>query len=212
MRPARRDNHPRAAENITAKPHPEQFPDRGHAEQHPQWQVSRRGVAVASQHWYHRSTDTNAQTAPRHRRGGSRTSWSTGQQSRLMQDAAAQSPDHPRCNRSSQHAPGPSCDHHPRETDIVTAKAHREQFPDRGHAEQHFQWQNQQAGCGCCATTLVPPQHRHHLASSPATQKGGFTHVLVDSSAETVDVGRRSAKPRSPTVQSIEPAYARPVV
>ena len=126
------DHHPHAADIVTAKANRKKFPDRGHTEQHFQWQVSSRAKLP------HHNLNTTA--APhRHQRANSpatqkeepRTSCSTVQHSRLMQDAAAQSPDHPRCNRSSQHAPGPSCDHHPRATDIVTAKAHRERFPVR---------------------------------------------------------------------------------
>ena len=57
-------------------------------------------------------------------------------------------------------------------------------------------------------TTAAPTPTR----KQPRDTEGGFTHVLLDRSAEPVDAGRRSAKPRSPTVQSIEPACARPVV
>ena len=129
-----------------------------------------------------------------------------------FQDAAAQNPDPPRCNRSRQHAPGPSCDHHPCAADIVNAKAHREQFPARGHAEQHFQWQNQQTERGCRITTLIPPQHRHHLASSPATQKENPRTNCVTGQQSRFISGRHGANPQSPTVQSIAPACARPVV
>ena len=38
-------------------------------------------------------------------------------------------------------APNPSCDHHPRAAEIITAKAHRDRVAVRGHAEQHPQWQ-----------------------------------------------------------------------
>ena len=58
------------------------------------------------------------------------------------------------------------------------------------------------------STTAAPTPSR----KQPRDTEGGFTHALLDRSAEPVDAGRRSAKPRSPTVQSIEPACARPVV
>ena len=56
-------------------------------------------------------------------------------------------------------------------------------------------------------TTAAPTPSR----KQPRDTEGGSTDILLDSSAEPVDAERRSAKPRSPTVQSIEPACARPV-
>ena len=58
--PARRDPRPQAPDIVTARAHRGRFPARGHAEQQPQWQVSRRNETAAPHPHYYRSTDTTS--------------------------------------------------------------------------------------------------------------------------------------------------------
>ena len=136
-----------------------------------------------------------------------RTTCVTGSQSRLMQDAVAPNPDPPRCNRSSQHAPARR-DHHPRAADIVTARAHRERDPVRGHAEHHPQCQVSRRGEALhrnLTTTAVPAPTRTLPPNTPPTQANA-----ADTSAGRSPRRKRTAADTDAVCMSADAVSPRP--